>query len=98
MLGKKKCLHFTIVNDRCIEFTPIMQDTTRYPYGCNPKEFENYMQNLVVFFYDRTTPPTRQFIEKELAELGMRYYEMGTLIARQSGRSFSDSYWVIVDA
>lgn len=93
MLEDKECFHFTIVNDTCVEFTPI-EGVTRYPYGCDPSKFANYKQNLVVFFYDRSTPPTRQGLQKDLEEVGMKYYDMGKLIEQQQGRSVSDPFWV----
>lgn len=97
MLGKKKCFHFVIINDFCAEFTPIARDTSIYPFGCDPKEFKNYKENLVTFFYDRTTPPTQQYLDFYLKELGMKYYEMGTLIRKQNGRAMSDPFWLVPD-
>ena len=97
MLGKERCFHFVIINDYCTEFTPIMKDTSKYPYGCDPKEFPNYMSNLVIFFYDRSTPPTRQGLQKELEKAGMPYYDMSKIIRYQKGRSVSDPFWVLCD-
>lgn len=97
MLGNIKLFHFTIVNDCCTEFTRLSEKTEKYPCGCDPKEFPRYMENLVYFFYDRTTPPTRQFIDEDLRKMGIPYYEMGTLIRKQHGRSISDSFWLIPD-
>lgn len=97
MLGKVKCFHFEIVNDYCTEFTPISKNTAAYPFGCDPNEFSNYKANLVTFFYDRTTPPTQQGLQRELEAIGMKYYDMGALIRYQSGRSVSDPYWLLLD-
>ena len=94
MLGDEECFHFTIVNDVCTEFTPASNHVTRYPFGCDPSKFPNYKENTVLFFYDRSTPPTRQGLHQELQEIGMKYYDMGKLIEYQNGRSVSDPFWV----
>lgn len=91
------CCKFAIDDDICTEFKVLCTDYECFPYGCDPIVFKNYKQNLVTFFYDRTTPPERQFIEEDLAKIGFRYYDMSALILYQHGIA-QDPYWVRLDA
>ena len=97
MIDNYPCFHFTIVNDVCTEFTIASDGCPRYPFGCDPAKFANYKNNLVLFFYDRSTPPTRQGLQEDLESIGMKYYDMSKLIEHQCGRSASDPFWVKFD-
>ena len=94
MCGDIPYIEFEIINDYCTKFIPLHSNHVNYPFGCNPDEFSNYKQNLVVFFYDRTTPPTRQGLKEDLEIMGMKYYDMSQLIKYQNRRSVSDPFWV----
>lgn len=90
------CFEFAIEDDICTKFEVLCDNYNYFPYGCDPSAFKNYKQNLVIFFYDRTTPPERQFIEEELKEIGLKYYDMSALILYQHGLA-QDPYWVRLD-
>ena len=94
MFQDTPCCEFVIENDYCTKFDILCEDYDLLPFGCNPDEFANYKENLILFFYDRTTPPTRQFIDRDLKKIGMNYYDMSKLIMFQHGMSVQDPFWI----
>ncbi len=97
MFQDTPCCEFVIENDYCTKFDILCEDYDLLPFGCNPDEFANYKENLILFFYDRTTPPTRQFIDRDLKKIGMNYYDMSKLIMFQHGMSVQDPFWIRTD-
>lgn len=93
MFQNTPCCEFIIDNDVCTKFEVLCKDLRLLPYDCNVNEFPNYKKNLVIFFYDRTTPPTRQFLKEALEAIGMKYYDMSRLIMFQHGLA-QDPYWI----
>jgi len=63
----------------------LCKDGKLFPHGCNPDTFDMYQHNLVIFFYDRTTPSTR---------IGIEYYDMSKLILFYHGASIQDPFWI----
>lgn len=96
MFQNTPCCEFVIEDDICTEFVVLCENKNLLPYGCNTDSFQNYKKNLVLFFYDRTTPPTRQFIQQSLAAAGMKYYDMSKIIMYQHGLA-QDPYWIRSD-
>lgn len=90
------CCRFEIVDDYCSFFEVLCTDYNYLPYGCDPDSFPNYKENLVSFFYDRTTPPERQFISEDLAAAGFKFYDMSEIIMYQNGLA-QDPYWIKSD-
>lgn len=84
---------FEIVNDYCVAFSRLCSEGKLFPYGCDPDSFTNYQENLVGFFYDRTTPSTRYNIDNELRKIGIPYYDMSRLILYQYGAA-QNPFWV----
>lgn len=85
---------FTIVNDVCTSFSRLCKDGQLFPYGCNPDTFDMYQRNLVIFFYDRTTPSTRIGIDEVCKNIGIGYYDMSKLIEFYHGASIQDPFWI----
>lgn len=83
---------FEMLDGFIVDYREICQDAREFPIEMHLAKTPQW--GLSVFLNDRVVPSSRQGLEKDLARIGMKYYDVSELTKRQNASSCEDDYWV----